>query len=400
MQSAFVAAEMALTVVLLIGAGLMIRSLTRLWAVNPGFDSQNVLTFTVALPASAEKETPNQVRTTVDQLTEAIAAVPGVNAVAITDGAFPMNGDSEVGFWIEGRPKPSTQREMPNAVNYIVGPDYLKVMSIPLRHGRFLTMQDNLHSPFVAVIDEYFAAQYFPNQNPIGEHLNLAGFNPPLEIVGVVGHVNQRGLDDNENSPATVQIYTPVAQIPDEYISLLAKAEGFVVRTQAPNYPTTTAIRHAIEANSQQVAYDFEPMEGLIADSVANRRFTMILMSVFAGLAMVLASIGIYGVTSYVVGRQTHEIGIRLALGAERRDVLRMVLGKGAKLAFVGVTLGLCAAFGLTRLMASLLFSVTAHDPLTFVVVAILLMAVALAACYMPARRAMRVDPMMSLRYE
>jgi putative ABC transport system permease protein len=288
---------------------------------------------------------------------------------------------------------------MPNAVNYIVGPDYLKVMSIPLRRGRFLMPQDNLHSPFVAVIDEHFAAEYFPNQNAVGEHLNLAGFNPPLEIVGVVGHVNQRGLDENENSPATVQIYTPVAQIPDEYISLLAKAEGFVVRSQAPNQATTTAIRHAIEANSQQVAYDFEPMDGLIADSVANRRFTMILMSLFAGLAVLLASIGIYGVTSYVVRQQTHEISIRLALGAERRDVLRMVLRKGAKLAFVG-TLGLCAAFGLTRLMASLLFSVTVHDPLTFVVVAFLLMAVALAACYMPARRAMRVDPMASLRYE
>jgi ABC-type antimicrobial peptide transport system permease subunit len=216
----------------------------------------------------------------------------------------------------------------------------------------------------------------------------------------VVGHVNQRGLDENENSPAAVQIYTPVAQVPDEYISLLAKAEGFVVRSQAPNHPTTTAIRHAIEANSQRVAYDFEPMQGLIADSVANRRFTMILMSLFAGLAVLLASIGIYGVTSYVVGRQTHEIGIRLALGAERRDVLRMVLGKGAKLAFAGVALGLGAAFGLTRLMASLLFSVTAHDPLTFVVVAFLLMAVALAACYLPARRATRVDPMVSLRYE
>jgi predicted permease len=391
---------MALTVVLLIGAGLMIRSLTHLWSVDPGFDPRNVLTFTVALPASTAKETPNQVRATVDHLTDAIAAVPGVNAVAITDGAFPMNGDSEVGFWIEGRPKPSTQREMPNAVNYIVGPDYLNVMGIPLRRGRFLAPQDNLHSPFVAVIDDYFAAQYFPNQNPVGAHLNLAGFNPSLEIVGVVGHVNQMGLDEHETSPARVQIYTPVAQIPDEYISLLAKSEGFVVRSQAPNHPTAAAIRHAIEANSEQVAYDFEPMDGLIADSVASRRFTMILMSSFAGLALLLASIGIYGVTSYVVGRQTHEIGIRLALGAARRDVLRMVLGKGARLALAGVTLGLCAALGLTRLMTSLLFSVTAHDPLTFVAVAVLLMSVALAACYLPARRATRVDPMVSLRYE
>lgn len=400
MQGAFVAVEMALTVVLLIGAGLMIRSLAHLWSVNPGFDSHNVLTFTVALPPSTAKQTPSRVRSTLDQLTNTIAAVPGVQAVAITDGALPMAGDNEVGFWVEGRPKPLTQREMPNALNYIVGPDYLKVMSIPLRRGRFLTPQDDLRSPFVAVIDENFARQYFPNQDPVGNHLNLAGLDQPFEIVGVVGHVNQRGLDENENSPANLQIYTPVAQIPDEYISFLAKADGFVVRTQAPNYPSTTAIRHAIEANSQQVSYDFEPMEGLIADSVATRRFAMILLSVFAGLAVLLASIGIYGVTSYVVGRRTREIGIRLVLGAERRDVLRMVLARGAKLAFAGVGLGLCAAFGLTRLMASLLFSVTPHDPLTFVAVAILLIAVALAACYIPARRATHVDPLVALRYE
>jgi predicted permease len=400
MQSAVGAAEVALTAVLLIGAGLMIRSLTHLWDVNPGFDPHRVLTFTVAMPGSTAKETPNQIRATVDQLTDTIAAVPGVKAVALTDGAFPMNGDNEVGFWVEGRPKPLSQREMPNAVNYIVGPDYLKVMSIPLRRGRFLMPQDNLHSPFVAVIDEHFAARYFRNQNPIGERLNLAGFNSPLEIVGVVGHVNQRGLDENETSPAAVQIYTPVAQIPDEYISLLARAEGFVVRKQAQNDPTTTKIRHAIEANSQQVAYDFEAMDGLIADSIANRRFMMILMSVFAGLAVLLASIGIYGVTSYVVGRQTHEIGIRMALGAKRRDVLAMVLGRGTGLAFLGVSSGLCAALGLTRLMASLLFRVTTHDPVTFVVVGILLMCVALVACYMPARRATRVDPVVSLRCE
>jgi predicted permease len=273
-------------------------------------------------------------------------------------------------------------------------------MGIPVRRGRFLTRQDDLHSPFVAVIDENLARQYFQNQDPVGKHLNLAGLNQPFEIVGEVGHVKQRGLDENEDSAATMQIYTPVAQIPDEYISLLAKAEGFVVRTQTPNDPTTTAIRHAIEVNGEQVAYDFEPMEGLIANSVAARRFAMISLSVFAGLAVFLASIGIYGVTSYVVGRRTHEIGIRLALGAEPRDVLGMVLGEGAKLAFVGVGLGLCAAFGLTRLMANLLFNVTPHDPLTFAAVAILLIAVALAACYIPARRATRVDPLVALRYE
>ena len=400
MQGAFVAVEMALTVVLLIGAGLMIRSLADLWNVNPGFDSHNVLAFTVALPPSTAKQTPTRVRATLDRLTNTIAAVPGVNAVAIADGALPMAGDNEVGFWVEGRPKPLTQREMPNAVNYIVGPDYLKVMSIPLRRGRFLTPQDDLHSPFVAVIDENFALQYFPNQDPVGNHLGLAGLDQRFEIVGVVGHVSQRGLDENANSPTTLQIYTPVAQIPDEYISLLAKADGFVVRTQAPNYPAATAIRHAIEGDSQRVSYNFEPMEKLTADSVATRRFAMILLSAFAALAVLLAGIGIYGVTSYVVGRRTHEMGIRLALGAARQDVLRMVLAQGVKLAFAGVALGLCAAFALTRLMVSLLFGVTPHDPLTFVVVALFLIAVTLAACYIPARRAMRVDPMVALRYE
>jgi predicted permease len=399
-QGAFTAIEMSLTVVLLVGAGLMIRSVAHLWNVNPGFDSHNVLTFTVALPPSTAKQTPARVRATLDQLTNTIAAVPGVTAVAITDGALPMAGDNDVGFWVEGRPKPPTQREMPNALNYIVGPDYLKAMSIPVRRGRFVTPQDDLHSPFVAVIDENFARQHFPDQDPVGKHVHLAGLDQPFEIVGVVGHVNQRGLDENESSPAAVQIYTPVAQIPDQYISLLAKAEGFVVRTQAPNYPTTAAIRHAIQANSQQVSYDFEPMERLIADSVATRRFAMTLLSAFAALAVLLASIGIYGVTSYVVSRRTHEIGIRLALGAERRDILRMVLAQGAKLAFVGVGLGLCAAFALTRLMVSLLFGVTPRDPLTFVAVALLLVAVALAACYIPARRATHLDPLLALRYE
>jgi hypothetical protein len=173
---------MALTVVLLIGAGLMIRSLAYLWSVNPGFDSHNVLTFSVALPPSTAKQTPNQVRATLDQLTDSIAAVPGVQAVAITDGAFPMGSDNEVGFWVEGRPKPLTQREMLNAVNYIVSPDYLKAMSIPLRRGRFLGPQDDLHSPFVAVIDENLARQYFSNQDPVGNHLNLAGLDQHFEI--------------------------------------------------------------------------------------------------------------------------------------------------------------------------------------------------------------------------
>jgi predicted permease len=400
-RNASVAVEIALAVVLLVGAVLTIRSLVDLWSINPGFDPQNVLTFNVALPPSTAKEAPNQVRAIVNRLADTIAAVPGVRTAAITDGAFPMNGDNEVGFWVEGQPKPATEREMPNAVNYIVSPDYLKAMGIPLRRGRFLMPQDGLHSSFVTDIDENFARRYFPNQDPVGKYVHLAGLDRPFEIVGVVGHVNQAGLDENENSPMAIQLYTAVAQIPDEYISFLARAEGFVVRTKAANHPTAGAIRQAIEkANGEQVAYDFEPMEGLISDSLGRRRFSMILLCVFAGLSVLLASIGIYGVVSYVAGRRTHEIGIRLALGASRQDVLRMILAQSAKVALVGVVLGLCAALGLTQMMRSLLFGVTAHDPLTFTVVPILLLTVALAACYIPARRATRVDPMIALRYE
>lgn len=403
LQAAFVTLEMALAVALLVGAGLTIRSLLGLWSVDPGLDWHNVLTFNVALPPAIAKKTPSEVRATLDRLTDTIAAVPGVKAVAITDGAFPMHGDNEVGFWAEGQPKPATLQDMPNAQNYIVGPGYLKAMGIPLRRGRFLTAQDTLHSRFVAVIDEDFARRYFPDQDPVGKHVHLSGLDQPFEIVGVVGHVRQWGLDETENSPASipVQIYAAVAQIPDEYISLLAKAEGFVVRTESANYPSATTLRRAIEeVNADEVAYDFEPMKGLIADSLARRRFSMILLSLFAGLAVFLASIGVYGVASYVVGRRTHEIGIRLALGAGRNHVLHMILYQGAKLALSGVVLGLCLAFGLTRFMASLLFGVTPRDPLTFAAAAILLVGVALAACYIPAREAMCVDPLVALRHE
>jgi predicted permease len=400
-QSVLVVMETGLAVVLLVGAGLTIRSLARLWRVNPGFDPQNVVTFNIALPPSVAREAPDQVRASLRHLTDIIAAVPGVKAVSITDGAFPMQGGNIVGFWTEGHPKPPTESEMPNAVNYIVGSNYFHVMGIPLLQGRLFTRDDEMHSRPVAVIDENLARTYFPRQDPVGRHVHLAGRDEPFEIVGLVGHVDQEGLDEDQQSPLAVQIYLPVSQIPNQFISLLAKLEGFVVRTQLPDYASVEAIRRAIEGmNREQVAYGFESMHGIIAASLQGRRFTMILLAVFAALALALASIGIYGVISYSVARRTHEIGIRMALGARRRDVLTLVLGQGMRVALIGVAIGIAAAFGLTRFLSSLLYGIKPADALTFVVVSLVLSRVALLACYIPARRATKVDPTIALRHE
>jgi predicted permease len=402
MQAAFVVLELALAVVLLIGAGLTLRSFVSLWSVNPGFNPKNVLTFSVSVPASNAHETADEIRANTRRLTATVASVPGVQFASVTDGAQPMNGDDEWPLWIEGRPKPRSQDEMVSALSYIVDPDYWKVMQIPLLRGRLLTERDDAHSLPVCVIDENFAKEYFPNQSPIGQRLNISGADWQLEIVGVVGHVKQWGLGFDSTGPVRVQLYTLARQFPDKWLSSASfYHHAFVVRASAPNYPSADAIRQALEKmNSSQVAYDFGSMEQIVSDSLAVRRFTVILLGVFAGLAVLLASIGIYGVMSYVVGQRAHEIGVRMALGAERQNVLVMVLSQAGKLVIVGIVAGLVASFGLTRLMVSMLFGVNSYDPPTFVGVAIVLSLVALIACFIPARRATRVDPMAALRYE
>ena len=396
-QGIFVAVEMALAVVLLIGAGLAMRSLVRLWNVNPGFNPHNVVDFGVALPHSVTTQKPDQFRASLIQLRDTIASVPGVEAVSSEDGAIPFSGDDEIPFWIEGRPKPAMQSEMDSTLFYLVSPDYLKVMQIPLLRGRFLAEQDSAHAPHVGVIDENFAKKYFPNENPIGKVINFGAFDDPVQIVGVAGHTMQFGLD--APGPVKIALYVPVVQLPDNDIG--ETIAGFVVRTQAPGYPSPKAIQDAVEKmNSDQIAFNFVSMDEAISDSIASRRFAMILLAAFAAVALLLSSIGIYGVISYVAGQRTHEIGIRLALGAQRRDILRLVLAQGARLALIGVAAGIAAALGLTQLMSSVLYGVSPMDPLTFGAVAVLLVSIAMAACYLPARRAMKVDSMVALRYE
>jgi len=250
-------------------------------------------------------------------------------------------------------------------------------------------------------IDDVFARTYFPHENPIGQHVNLVLFNVQAEIVGVVGHIKQWGLGADEKSAIEAQFYYPFMQLPEKIMALSADSVAVVLRTEGDPAAIMGLVRGAVDQiDSREVIYGVQTMDDVLATSFAARRLSMILLGIFAALALVLSCVGIYGVVSYLVGQRTHEIGVRMALGAQREDVMRLVLGQGARMALIGVAVGLAAALGLTQLMASQLFGVTAHDPLTFVLVAILLTLVALLACYLPARRAMRVDPTVALRYE
>jgi len=399
-QGAFVVAEMAMALVLLAGAGLMIRSLTRLWGVDPGFNSRNVLTVGLTLPQSMMAASPDAIRAAFREFDHKIASIPGVEAVSQTWGSVPMAGDDEQTFWFEGQPKPANPNDRSWAIDYIVEPGYLKAMEIPLLRGRFFTNQDNEHSPRVVVVDDVFARKYFPNENPVGKRI-LRDDASPEEIVGVVGHVKQWGLDADDTEKLRAQIYIPCMQMPDAFITMQASGSTVIIRSRQAGTGLLDSIRHASQQiSSEQIIFNPQTMDQIIADSLAERRFSMILFGAFAALALLLASVGIYGVISHVVGQRTHEIGIRMALGARRLDVLRLILVGAGRVALIGVALGLVCALSLTSLLANRLYGVSPQDPITFVAVPSILIAVALLASYLPARRATKVDPMTALRYE
>jgi predicted permease len=398
-QGVFVAIELSMAVVLLIGAGLMLRTLSRLWNVSPGFNPNHVLTFDIGLPPSADKATPAAIRASLLEVHNRLASIPGVQSVSLLRGSLPMGSDSEDPFWIEGRPKPLSDNDKYWSIWSEVEPDYLKVMSIPLVRGRFFTSQDTESAPRVAVVDEEFANKFFPDEDPIGKFF-VDDYVGPTRIVGVVGHVKQWGLD--EKFAMRSEFYLPFQQIADKYISRVNRSTTVVLRVTGEPLGFVDIIRREIEQiNSELVMFDPKTMDDIVYNqSVLAQRFSMILLGVFAGIALLLASVGIYGVVSFVVGERTREIGIRIALGAQQTHVLRWVLSEGAPMALIGIGSGLAASLLLTRLMAGLLYGVSAMDPLTFAVVAILLMVVTMVACYIPASRAMHVDPITALRHE
>ncbi len=391
--------EVALALVLLVGAGLMVRTLTQLWNVDPGFTPDNVLEFTIGFDPSMAGATPAAVRANLREVHDRIASTPGVQTVSLSWGALPMNGDDEELFWFAGEPKPTTSAGMKWAISYVVEPSYLSVMGIPLARGRFFTEHDDEHAPKVAVVDDVFAHTYFGDADPIGRRLNLQHFDAQVQIVGVVRHVKQWGLADDDTQPLRAQLYLPYMQLSDSAITQAAAGTMVVVRTNGPVAGLLTSLQDSLRTmNSQQVLYGAQTMNDIIAESLAGQRFAMILLAVFAGLALLLAGLGIYGVIAYLVNQKTQEIGIRIALGAADADVLGLVLRDGIRMACAGVAAGLVAALGLTHFMRSVLYGVSATDPLTFGVVAVFLVVVALAACYVPARRATRVDALRALR--
>jgi predicted permease len=399
-QSGLVIAQVALTLVLLTGAGLLFRTIQHLWKADLGFESQHLLTLQVGLSASATK-TGAGVRAAYQQLLGRIRQIPGVESAEVTTEVPMTHQINAIPFWVDSR-RPASVAEAPRTLGFITGPDFLQVMHIPLIRGRFISQQDTISSPLVAVIDSELARTYFPGKDPVGRTITFPQVGD-YRIVGVVGHVQhwQVGF----SSPFMQnQSYVSIYQIQDRWMTTIDTWTWVVVRTPLDSSMVLPEIRKAVyETGSDQTVYHAQTMAEIVSESISPQRLPLILLASFASLALALASIGIYGVISYSVTQRVHEIGIRMALGAEKRDISRLVVRQGLRLVFAGLAIGIAAALILTRLLSSfsqLLYGVRASDPLTFAVISILLTSVAVLACYIPARRAMRVDPMVALRYE
>ncbi|HKS08485.1 MAG TPA: ABC transporter permease [Pyrinomonadaceae bacterium] len=389
-RSALIVSEVALSLMLLVGAGLLINSFWRLLRTDAGFDPRGVLALDI--PLSRTKYTTNEQRSAAfEQLIGRMKTLPGVRDVSVTSNVPLTDMDVELSFQIEGR-APNKPGEEPTADYTIIGTDYFRTMNIALERGRVFTNQDAPNSPSVLVVSDAFVKRYFPNEDPIGRRIVFDGSDKTArEIVGVVADVKRNGLD--------------VAVEPELYLSHLQEPErrlNLLIRTDARDASQLTpAARAEIKAfDSNQIIWRAQTLEELLGTSVAPRRFNMFLLGIFASVALVLAAVGLYGVMSYSVSWRTHEIGIRMALGAKRADVLRLVIRQGMTMTLIGLAIGLVGAFALSRVIAGLLYGVSPKDPLTFAGVSIVLLAVALLACLLPARRATRVNPIVALRSE
>jgi putative ABC transport system permease protein len=384
-------AQVALALVLLIGSTLMIKSFLRLQAVDPGFKTDNLLTLRMTVPESKYPE-DNQVVTFHRQVLERLKSLPDVRSVGAVS-ALPFGGNlgARTSFWIEGRPAPPPGEELSTDVR-VTDENYFQTIGIPVLSGRTFTEAEAREDRRTIVINESMARQHFPGQNPLGQYLRVQMMPDPqpMEIIGVVADAKYKTLE----GPPHPMVYWAHPQ-------LVYNEMTYVMRTNGDPMNLAAAARREIQAiDRDQPVADVRTMQSWINELTARSRFGTLLLSIFAGLALILAAIGIYGVMAYSVTQRTHELGIRIALGAKSRDVLKLILGRGFALTLVGIALGLVASFALTRLMSSLLFGVSATDPVTFGGLALLLTAVALAACYIPTRRALKVDPMVALRNE
>jgi putative ABC transport system permease protein len=391
-RSLLVVSEVALALILLVGAGLMMKSFVRLLEVRPGFDPENVLTASLSLPR-ARYDNTQKAADFVAQLEQQVAGQPGVKAVGAVN-LLPMAGSgATTSFVVEGQAAPMRGQE-PEANYRVVTPSYFGALGIPVARGRAFNEHDRAKeagAPGVAIINETMVRLFFQNEDPLGRRLlDSEGRNPPVEIVGVVGDIKHFGLDDKPEA----YLYLPHAQVGGNFMTLVVRTE------RDPSAMTAALRREVLTLDKDQPVFDVKTMEQRLADTGAQKRLTMWLLGVMASVALVLAAVGIYGVIAYSVTQRTHEIGIRMALGAQRGDIIRLVVKQGMLMAVVGVLVGLAASFYVTRVMSGLLFGVSATDPATFAGVALLLAAVALVACLIPARRATRVDPMVALRYE
>ena len=395
LRSSLVVAEVALTLVLLVGAGLLLRSFMQLQDVNPGFQPEHLLSAQISLPPAKYNE-DQKIISFHQELLNRTKNLPGVEAAAISMSLPPNLLQINNPFGIEGRVLPPGQAR-PLAEEMTISPDYFTVLGVPLMRGRFFTDNDKAGSPQVMIINEAMARRYFPNEDPVGKRLQTGDPSPnsPWEtIVGVVGNVKYQGLEAEETPTMYVPYTTP------GWVSW-SRSMYVAVRTAGEPLALSAALRQQVRDLDQDIpVFNLKTMDQVMHESVTEPRFRTSLLGLFAAVALVLAGIGIYGVISYAVTERTHEIGVRMALGAQSRDVLRLVIQQGMKPALIGIVIGLAASLALTRLMKVMLFGVSATDPLTFAMIALLLIAVALLACWIPARRATKVDPMIALRCE
>jgi putative ABC transport system permease protein len=399
LRSLFIVSEIALSLMLLVAAGLLLKSFSQLRGVNPGFDADRVLAVRLSLPA-ARYANGASVKTFYDKVAPRIAEIPGVEGVSAAS-ALPLSGlIARTTFDIAGRP-PASASEQPFAQHRWVGPGFFETMKIPLVRGRDVTDTDNEHAPGAIIIDQALQRKFFGAEDPLGAHIliNMGDGNPPreYEVVGIVEDVKHMGLTD-EPMPT---LYGPIPQAPKSAVPFMANNLSLVVRTGIEPEVLVSTVRKELRNVDVDVATaGVRPMHQFLAAAVAARRFNMELIAIFAVTALLLAAAGLYAVIAYLVSQRTREIGIRLALGATPRHILRLMMGQGMKLTLIGVAIGFVGAVAVTRLMRSLLFAIAPTDLLTFAISSFVLIVVALLACFIPARRATKVDPLVALRYE